>query len=274
MVAQSGTEIGRFGAVDSTDAPEQFIRWLDWAEQLPQSVALRSRSHELLGVAPGTRALDIGCGTGKAVSELSARGALAAGVDASEAMIAAARGRHPGLDFRVGLADSLPAPGGSVRGVRAERLLQHLSDPAAAAREGWRVLEPGGTFVVVDQDYDTWALDSEDPELTRAIQRALADSIAGRWVGRRLRALLLDGGFSDVSVEVQTAVHTERAAVAPALASFAQIAVAAAAVSQAEADAWLAGLARLGERGRFFCALPFFLARGVKAPAPAADQRR
>jgi SAM-dependent methyltransferase len=45
--------------------------------------------------------LDAGCGTGRVAIELAARGVQAVGVDVDATMIAAARGKAPGLRFEV-----------------------------------------------------------------------------------------------------------------------------------------------------------------------------
>jgi cyclopropane fatty-acyl-phospholipid synthase-like methyltransferase len=47
------------------------------------------------GVGPETRLLDIACGSGYAASVAAGRGAEVAGLDASEALIAIARGARP-----------------------------------------------------------------------------------------------------------------------------------------------------------------------------------
>ena len=60
------------------------------------------------GVSPGTRLLDIACGSGYAASVAAARRASVAGLDASGALIAIARARTPGADFRVGDMFALP----------------------------------------------------------------------------------------------------------------------------------------------------------------------
>ena len=61
-------------------------------------------------------------------------------------------------------------------------------------------------------------IDSDYPELTRTLVRARADGVPQRWVARRYRNLLLDNGFTDVTVEVHTLVWTD-AACLPMLAS-------------------------------------------------------
>lgn len=52
---------------------------------------------ELLGVTPGARLLDIGCGTGRHALELSSRGFLVTGIDLSQGMLDVARSK-PGAE--------------------------------------------------------------------------------------------------------------------------------------------------------------------------------
>ena len=59
---------------------------------------------------PGVRLLDIACGSGLAAQTASRRGAAVTGLDASEALVAIARARTPGGDFRVGDMFALPFP--------------------------------------------------------------------------------------------------------------------------------------------------------------------
>ncbi|MFF5262500.1 class I SAM-dependent methyltransferase [Actinomadura viridis] len=91
----------------STSA-DALIRRLDTVETRPHTVELRALSYDLLHPRPGPEGgpasgpvVDVGCGTGRAVAELVARGVRAVGVDLDERMIAAARRRWPGADLRV-----------------------------------------------------------------------------------------------------------------------------------------------------------------------------
>jgi SAM-dependent methyltransferase len=52
-------------------------------------------------VAPGSRILDAGCGTGRVAAELAARGHRVVGVDLDAELVAAARHDHPGPEFVV-----------------------------------------------------------------------------------------------------------------------------------------------------------------------------
>lgn len=96
----------------------------------------------------GARLLDVGCGTGPHLVDLRARGYDAAGVDASEEMLAHARSLNPGADLRQADIDALPFPDASFDYVLCVEVLRYLPDPMPCIREMARVLRPGGTALV------------------------------------------------------------------------------------------------------------------------------
>lgn len=95
------------------------------------------------GIGPGTRVLDIGCGSGEFLAQARAAGATAAGVDPAPGMIALAGG-----DVRLGSFDLLPWPDGSFDVVTAFNSLHFTADPVEALREAVRVAVPGGLVAV------------------------------------------------------------------------------------------------------------------------------
>ena len=95
-------------------------------------------------VGAQTRLLDVCCGPGYVAGAAAARGAVAAGLDFSPAMLAIARAAHPGLDFAHGDAEALPFPDGSFAAVVSNFGIHHLPHPAAALAQAHRVLAPGG----------------------------------------------------------------------------------------------------------------------------------
>ena len=94
--------------------------------------------------------LDVGCGTGRLVAELSER-ARVWGVDPSPEMLEVARSRAPGVRFKQASAESLPFKDGWFE--RATMwLVVHLLDRPRAFAELRRVLAPGGRLAIASFD--------------------------------------------------------------------------------------------------------------------------
>lgn len=247
---------------DHTDT-NALIRTLDAAESTPEAVALRERGYKLLGLKPDATVIDVGCGTGRAVAELAARGTRAIGVDLDQAMLAAARERFPGIDLRTADATVLPLADGAAQGYRADKVLHILPDPAAALAEARRVLEPGGRIVLAGQDWDTLVVDSALGDLTRRIIAARADTIPHPRIARAYRNLLLDGGFTEVTFEAHTMILTDAAA-RPLLTGHAAAARETGAITADEANRWTAEQDHRAATGRLMLAIPIFLAAGTR----------
>ncbi|MFD4371826.1 methyltransferase domain-containing protein [Streptomyces sp. NPDC058486] len=244
-------------------SPARLLAVLDAVDTAPGAAALRQRSYTLLGLGPGVRLLDVGCGAGRAVGEAVALGAAAMGLDRDEAMIAAARARLPGGAFAVGDATALPYGACAFDAYRADKVLHDLPDPTVALAEAHRVLAPGGRIVLTGQDWDTFVIDADDAALIRALVHARADLVPSPRAARAFRNLLLDGGFHDVTVEVTTTTFTD-ARWLPLLTGLADAALRAGAVDPARAAAWTADQRRRAATGRLFAAVPFFTAAATR----------
>jgi trans-aconitate methyltransferase len=103
-------------SMDSVELQGSAARWGplwgarpdDWADSEAQQVPTYEAALERVNVQPGQRVLDIGCGVGVFLRLVGDRGAQPFGIDASEALVAAARTRVPSADLRVGDMESLP----------------------------------------------------------------------------------------------------------------------------------------------------------------------
>jgi ubiquinone/menaquinone biosynthesis C-methylase UbiE len=242
---------------------DTLIRVLDAAETMPAAARLRARSYQLLRLPPGATVVDVGCGTARAVAELAEHGAHAIGVDLDPAMLAAARRRFPGIDVRAADATGLPLGDGQAHGYRADKVYHVLPDPHAALAEARRVLGPGGRIVLLGQDWDTMVIDSDQPDVTRRIVHARADTIPHPRIARAYRNLLLDAGFHDVDVEVHTAIFTDTT-MQPILVGHATAAHQTGAVSGDEADNWISEQTRRAQDDRLLVAIPMFLSAATR----------
>jgi ubiquinone/menaquinone biosynthesis C-methylase UbiE len=257
-----GMDIGNFSRVDASGQSERLIASLETMERIPQVVEIRARSYAVLHASPGEAVVDVGCGTGSAVAELQERGVHVTGVDSSQDMIAYASSRFPGAHFRCASAEALPFAEHSVVGYRAERVYSHIPNPGPAIVEAKRVLAPGGRLVLVDVENDLWAIDSDDRDLTRAMVRAFADSVANPWIGRASRALLLDNGFVDVVVELHSIVF--RTFFPKVVEQCAKAAISTGVATQEQADAWITEQRCRGEQDRFFASIPLFMVSATR----------
>ncbi len=265
--ADDYSRLQRFDDVDATGDEAMFVGFLERIEQLPDVVARRRRSYELLALQPHDRVADVGCGLGTAARELAALGARVIGLDASEAMVAEARRRSDAgsVEFAIADVSALPLEDAVLAGYRAERLYQHLADPGAALAEAWRVLAPDGHLVLVDQDWDAFLIDGDPKDVTRTILLGFSDSIRNGWIGRSYHRLLTGTGFVDVAVHPETVAITspEQGERLPKLA--ADAAVEAGAVDATVAARWLDDQRARMEAGTFFAAMTHFIAVGRRA---------
>ncbi|MEO5741293.1 MAG: methyltransferase domain-containing protein [Vicinamibacterales bacterium] len=105
--------------------------------------ALGAAVVELLDPKAGERILDVGCGEGSLTEKIAAAGAIVVGIDASEAMIAAAKTR--GLDARMVDAERLPFER-EFDAVFSNAALHWVRDHDAMLAGVHRALKPGGRF--------------------------------------------------------------------------------------------------------------------------------
>jgi ubiquinone/menaquinone biosynthesis C-methylase UbiE len=273
-VSPEGTfiDISQFTAVDQVSDPAAMIAMLDRLNSFlrdPKDTLL-----DRLSLERARTALDVGCGTGGDVVEMARRmpeGSQAAGLDASEAMIAEARRRHDGeraaagasVTFRLGDALGLPYPDGAFDVCRAETVLQHVGDTRRAVGEMVRVTAPGGRVGALEFDQGSAMLDHPDQQTTRAILNAFSDSMACGWIGRQLPRLFRQAGLTEVSVDpfvIVGAAQAFRALLAPAVARL----HAAQVLTAEQVDKWWATLSRLDDDGDFFGGTVVFVVTGTR----------
>jgi ubiquinone/menaquinone biosynthesis methyltransferase len=108
----------------------------------------------LAAVHPGTRVLDLACGTGDIAFELTAAGARVVGLDITVAMLALARRRpeaaRGAAAFAAGDMMALPFPDASFDVVTTGYGLRNVPDLPGALAEIHRVLMPGGSLLSLD----------------------------------------------------------------------------------------------------------------------------
>jgi SAM-dependent methyltransferase len=122
-----------------------------WAESWgPASRPVHDRLVDVLDAGPGSRVLDVGCGTGEMLATLVARGARAAGVDPAVGMVGLSRRNAPAADVREGSWERLPWSDAAFDAVTAVNALQFADDTLGALSEARRVVRAGGLVAIAN----------------------------------------------------------------------------------------------------------------------------
>ena len=132
--------------------------------------------YDWLGLRPGDRVLDLGCGGGRHAFEAARRGAIVTAVDLSLGELKDVRGMTAQMvaegelataviDAVNGDALRLPFADGTFDRIIASEVMEHIPDDAGAAAELARVLRPLGTMAVTVPSWlperICWALSDE-----------------------------------------------------------------------------------------------------------------
>ena len=246
----------------------------------PKMVARRRRVMDLLQIVPGQQGLDLGPGPGFLACELAQRlgptGRVFA-VDNSPPLVAMTRqragrqGMADRVEAREGDAAALPLPDGALDFAAALQVYEYVPDVERALAEAYRVLRTGGRLALIDSDFDTLVLHTDDADLNTRVLRAFDEHFAHRTLPRRLLGLLRRAGFQVEDVELMPVLDR---AYDPSTYSYSVLGVVAgfvrgrAGVGAADVDAWLADLERQHAAGTYFFSLNQYLFTAVK---PTAD---
>lgn len=104
----------------------------------------------LLGELDGKKILDVGAGTGRLTVMLRDHRAEVVALDVSEKMLEELHRKNKHIQTVVGDAESLPFPDNDFDIVTAAFLIVHLKNPTRFFDEVYRVLKPGGLFLVTN----------------------------------------------------------------------------------------------------------------------------
>lgn len=142
------------------------------------------RVADAAGVAPGQHVLDVACGTGVLACEAARRvgpSGRVTGLDRNDGMLAVARRKARGIEWKSGRAESLPFVAAAFDGVVSQFGLMFFEDRVAALQEMWRVLRPGGRLAVA-----VWSALEQTPGY--ATMTALLQRLFGERIANELRA--------------------------------------------------------------------------------------
>lgn len=208
VAAQSSYKIHQFATSANNEVQRLGAQVeLFWKKEL--------RCLKQFGLRDGMRVLECGSGPGyllkKLLDEFPTLRATGVEIDPflvekSKDALAPFGDRHHVVE---GSILSIPFEDQSFDFVVARLVLEHLSDPVAAAREMRRVLKPGGKVVVIDNDFDLHLRSyPEIPELRELYEAYCACRVSqggNPRIGRQLPVTLEEAGFENVDLEIVVA---------------------------------------------------------------------
>jgi len=253
---------------DTVEFNEAAARMLEAAYLTTDVVEQRTTTLRSLGLEPGQHVLDIGSGPGLLVSEIAnavgPRGRVC-GLDLSEPMLEMARRRcasQPQVELRPGDAAKLPYEADSFDAVVTTQVYEYVPDIPGALAEVARVLRPGGLVAILDTDYDSLVVESDDPERLARIFDAWDEHFVHPDLPRKLAPALRQAGFRlrhRQAIPMFNPEYTPNAFsfhLTKLIASFCRGRRQA---TDADVDGWLAELERFGEEGRYFFSINRYL---------------
>jgi SAM-dependent methyltransferase len=115
---------------------------------------------DLLQVRPGTRLLDVSCGSGFLLEAAHARGLEAVGVDLSDQAIRIAKQVAPAARLAVGTGEQLAFRDGTFDYVSCLGSLEHFLDMGQGIQEMLRVAKPDARFCIMvpNENFIGWKL--------------------------------------------------------------------------------------------------------------------
>lgn len=162
-----------------------------------------------LGIGPGARTLEVGCGNGSMsiwLAERTSPGGRAVAVDLD---LSLADADIPGLELRRAdiLAGSVGP--GDYDLVTARAVLHHVADAKAAVANLVASARPGGSILLIEPDFLPVSI-AEPPEIRAFWQGWLAwsrEQGIDYFIGRRLPRMLSEMGVSDVEGTAEAALY-------------------------------------------------------------------
>ncbi|NIR29421.1 MAG: class I SAM-dependent methyltransferase [Gammaproteobacteria bacterium] len=258
------------------DFDEEGARRIEAVYQTPDVVATRCEILKALNLRPGERVLDIGSGPGLLAYDVAATvgpSGRVCGIDVSDSMLAMARRRCAAqgwVEFEASEATRLPYEDGAFDAAVSIQVYEYVENIPGALGELHRVLRPGGRAVIMDTDYDSLVMHTEDKARMARVLSAWDEHFVHGDLPRTLTKQLRNAGLTvrhrDVIPLFNPEYHTNTY-------SHGMIGVIAGfvpgrqGVTKEEAEAWATEFTALGEKGAYFFSLNRYL---FVADKPAA----
>jgi len=269
----SSSQLQDFSAVDTSDNPNDLIKYLERSHASPLGARNRRSLLRILQPRSGEHILDFGCGIGcmtRALARRVGRNGRVIGFDNSRAMIQECRRRAQGigknLEFQLGDAHHMPYPEATFDACVVMSTLIHVANPPKALAEVFRVLKLGGRLVILEPDLDTLVLDIGDTVVSDGVTKVIRANVRNSGIGHQMPLLLRNASFTVLSVgtAAQHAADFHLANDCWRIESSFKRAVAVGMFSPHAARRMLRRLRQAGEELSFFAASAGFAALAIK----------
>ncbi len=181
----------------------------------------RAFVERLVSLGATGKVLDIGTGPGHIPMLLVERlsDVTVIGIDMSEHMLRHAERRRvqsphaARVEFRIADAKNLPFPRETFDVVASNTILHHIADPRQFISEAWRVLRPGGTFLIRDlfrpptPERASELVRTHAANASPAHQELLLASLHAALEPEELRAYAREAGLADVNLTIDSDRH-------------------------------------------------------------------
>lgn len=156
-----------------------------------------------LALRPGEKVLDLGCGRGTETiqaAELISPSGFAWGIDLTPVMINAAKdqAREAGVEnveFLLSSIEQIPFATGSIDALISNCAINHVADKLSVYSEIYRVLSPGGRFVISDI-----MTNKSLPLEIKEDSEAIAACFGGAITVKEYEKLLGSAGFQEIEI--------------------------------------------------------------------------
>lgn len=252
---------------------ERQARAVEIMYQNPDVSGQRAEVLRRLELRQGEAVLDVGSGPGLLLRDLAlsvGTGGKAVGLDMSAPMIAIASRRCEGLPqvaLRQGGANAFPFADATFDVAVSTQVYEYVPDMAGALAELFRVMKPGGRILILDTDWDSLVLHTEDRPLQQRILKIWDEHLADAHLPATLSPKLRAAGFQITRREIIPLFNAEYHAnsfSAGVLDGIRGFVAGRSGVSKEEADGWAQSLRDLGARGEFFFSINRYVFQAVR----------
>lgn len=249
------------------------LHYLEAVSSIEQIKQYKKQSFQKMNIKPGNIILDLGCGNGDEVieiSKLTGTEGKVIGIDVNEQAIKVALTKVPSgttnVEFVHQNGEKIPFKDNFFDSVRADRVFQHLIHPAIVLREMIRVTKPNGLITIIDPDWDSLTIDSNDMRIARKIIKNVSDQHENPCMGRELYRLMKENNLDVIDIKTVTLITTKFVEMdyGVGFTPVYQRELEKENFTKIKLDSWLKNLYEKDKIGHFFSTLTLFMLTGKK----------